>query len=240
MCIVVKRGYNITMSRKTVQRLLIVSVVVLAALVFRAFGLDEYLKLSSIKASRQQLEQLYAAHSNLFMAGYGVLYILVTALSLPGAAVLTLAGGALFGFWTGVLIVSFASTIGATLAFMSSRFLFRDWVHTRFADRASLISEGIEKEGVFYLFTLRLIPVFPFFVINLVMGLTSMPIREFAFVSQLGMLPATIVFVNAGKELSKIDSIANVFSPGLILSFCLIGLLPLIAKKALSRVKRTK
>ncbi|TAN41973.1 MAG: TVP38/TMEM64 family protein [Nitrospirae bacterium] len=228
------------MSRKTVQRLIIVSVIVLAALVFRTFGLDEYLKLSYIKASRQQLEQLYAAHSNLFMAGYGVLYILVTALSLPGAAVLTLAGGALFGFWTGVLIVSFASTIGATLAFMSSRFLFRDWVQARFTDRITLINEGIEKEGAFYLFTLRLIPVFPFFIINLVMGLTTMPTMVFSFVSQIGMLPATIVFVNAGKELSKIDSIASVFSPGLIFSFCLIGLLPLIAKKAVIRFRQNK
>lgn len=240
MRIFVKRGYNITMSRKTAQRVLVASVIVLAALIFRALGLDEYLNLSSLKTSKQQLDQLSAAHSNLFIAGYSAIYVLVTALSLPGAAVLTLAGGALFGLWTGVLVVSCASTIGATLAFMSSRFLFRDWVQARFAERVTLINEGIEEEGAFYLFTLRLIPVFPFFIINLVMGLTSMPIIVFAFVSQLGMLPATIVFVNAGKELSKIDSISNVFSPGLIFSFCLIGLLPLIAKKALGRFRQNK
>ena len=153
---------------------------------------------------------------------------------------MTLAGGALFGLGAGTLIVSFASTIGATLACFVSRFLLRDWVQEKFGDKLSLVNEGIAREGTFYLFTLRLIPVFPFFIINLVMGLTKMPLRTFYWVSQLGMLAGTIVYVNAGKELGKIASLHSILSPGLIMSFVLLGILPLAAKKLLAvyRVKR--
>jgi uncharacterized membrane protein YdjX (TVP38/TMEM64 family) len=159
-----------------------------------------------------------------------VIYILVTSLSLPGATVMTLAGGALFGLWVGTVVVSFASTIGATLASFVSRFLLRDWVQATFGDRLKTINEGVEKEGKFYLFTLRLIPAFPFFVINLVMGLTKMPLRTYYWVSQLGMLPATIVYVNAGKELARIQSLSVLLSPRLIFSFVLLGLFPFIVR----------
>ena len=153
---------------------------------------------------------------------------------------LTIAGGAFFGLLTGTLIVSFASAIGATVACFVSRFLLRDWVQGKFGDKIVKINEGIEREGAFYLFTLRLIPVFPFWMINLVMGLTKIPLRRFYWVSQLGMLPGTIVFVNAGRELAKIDSLRGILSPGLLISFALIGLFPIAVKKlvALYRGRR--
>jgi uncharacterized membrane protein YdjX (TVP38/TMEM64 family) len=166
-----------------------------------------------------------------------LMYILVTSLSLPGAAVMTLAGGALFGLLTGTVVVSFASTIGATLACFVSRFILRDWVQGKFGDKLKTVNEGIEKEGAFYLFTLRLIPVFPFWLINLVMGLTKMPLKNFYLVSQIGMLPGTMVYVNAGKELARIESLSGILSPGLILSFVLLGIFPIITKKLLSLYK---
>ena len=144
---------------------------------------------------------------------------------------MTLAGGALFGLVTGTVVVSFASTIGATIACIVSRYLLRDWVQNKFGERLTTINDGVEKEGAFYLFTLRLIPVFPFFVINLLMGLTRMRIFTFFWVSQVGMLAGTIVFVNAGKELAKIDSLKGILSPGLIISFIILGLFPISVKK---------
>ncbi|MDP2157726.1 MAG: TVP38/TMEM64 family protein, partial [Nitrospirota bacterium] len=139
--------------------------------------------------------------------------------------------GALFGLLTGTVIISFASSIGATLACFVSRYLLRDWVQKKFGDRLSVIDRGITEDGAFYLFTLRLIPVFPFFVINLLMGLTKMPLKTFYWVSQLGMLAGTVVYVNAGKELGKIDSLKGILSPGLIISFVLLGLFPIVTKK---------
>jgi dihydrolipoamide dehydrogenase len=164
----------------------------------------------------------------------------VTALSLPGAAVMTLAGGGLLGFWTALVTVSFASTIGATLAFLASRFLFRDWVQGKFGDKLKSINEGVEREGSFYLFTLRLVPLFPFFVINLVMGLTPMRAGAYYLVSQIGMLPGTAVFVNAGTQLGQIESAAGILSPGILISFVLLGIFPLIAKRIIDIVKNRK
>jgi uncharacterized membrane protein YdjX (TVP38/TMEM64 family) len=166
-----------------------------------------------------------------------VIYIVVTALSLPGAAVMTLAGGGLFGFWVGLVVVSFASSIGATLACFVSRFLLREWVQNKFGDKLHSINKGIEEEGAFYLFSLRLVPIFPFFVINLVMGLTGMRLVTFYWVSQLGMLAGTMVYVNAGKELAKIESLSGILSPGLIISFVILGLFPLTVKKLLAWYK---
>jgi uncharacterized membrane protein YdjX (TVP38/TMEM64 family) len=176
------------------------------------------------------------------IGAYMAIYIGVTALSLPGAVVMTLAGGALFGFVVGTVVVSFASTIGASAACIVSRFLLRDWVQARFGKHLTPIHAGIEKEGAFYLFTVRLIPVFPFFMINLLMGLTKMPIITFFWVSQLGMLAGTMVFVNAGKELAKIDTPSSILSPGLIISFVILGLFPITVKKlmALYRLKVDK
>lgn len=207
---------------------------------FFALDLQQYLSLTYLKESQTLFAHLYQESPLLVVGGYMLIYILVTALSLPGAVILTLAGGALFGFGTGFLIVSFASSIGATLACFVARFVLRDWVQNRFGDKLSTINDGIAKEGAFYLFTLRLIPVFPFFVINLVMGLTKMPLFTFYWVSQLGMLAGTAVFVNAGKELGKIDSLSGILSPGLIGSFVILGLFPLVVKKTLSFIKERK
>ncbi len=208
-------------------------VVIIAVLVtgFFAFDLGQYLSFDYLKSRQGAVESLYAGHRLMSMAVYMAIYILVAALSLPGAAVMTLAGGAVFGFWFGLTLVSFASSIGATLAFLVARFLLRDTVQEKFGDRLKSINEGIEKDGAFYLFTLRLVPMFPFFVINLVMGLTPIRTGVFYLVSQLGMLPGTAVFVNAGTQLAQIDSLSGILSPGLVFAFALLGIFPLIAKK---------
>jgi dihydrolipoamide dehydrogenase len=169
-----------------------------------------------------------------------VVYVAVTALSLPGAALMTLVAGAIFGLLWGTVIVSFASSIGATLAFLASRFLFRDAIQRRFGDKLRAINQGIEKEGAFYLFTLRLVPAFPFFVINLVMGLTPIPTRTFYWVSQVGMLLGTIVYVNAGTQIGQIESLRGILSPTLLISFALLGVFPLIAKKIVDAIKARK
>jgi len=226
------------MQRKNLNRLGLLGAILVAVLVFRALDLGHYLTFSYLKESRAQLQDLYTAHRFAVLGGYVLIYILVTALSLPGATIMTLAGGALFGFWTGTIAVSFASSLGATLACIVARFLLRDWVQNRFSDKLTAINRGIEKEGAFYLFTLRLIPIFPFFVINLVMGLTRLRLSTYYLVSQLGMLPATMVYVNAGRELGHLQSPAGILSPGLILSFVLLGLFPLTAKKLLAGYRR--
>ena len=169
-----------------------------------------------------------------------LIYITATALSLPGAAILTLAGGALFGLVTGTIVISFASTIGATLACIVSRYLLRDWVQSKFGDKLEKINEGMDKEGGFYLFTLRLVPIFPFFIINLVMGVTKIPLKTYYWVLQLGMLPATIVYVNAGKELGQIESLSGILSPGLLISFVLLGVFPITAKKILTKIRNKR
>ena len=223
--------------KKYLNKIIIIAVIVIAVATFRIFNLGEYLSLSYIKESREKFESLYVEHTLPVVGGYMLIYILVTSLSLPGAAVMTLAGGALFGLLRGTIIVSFASTIGATLACLVSRFILRDWVQGKFGERLKTVNDGIEREGSFYLFTLRLIPVFPFWLINLVVGLTKMPLRTFYWVSQVGMLPGTIVYVNAGKELGKIDSLSGILSPGLILSFVILGLFPLVTKKLMAWYK---
>ena len=208
--------------------------------IFFALDLQQYLSLDYLKESQSRFADLYHEKPVIVIGGYMATYILVTALSLPGAAILTLAGGALFGLVTGLIIVSFASSIGATLACLVARFLLRDWVQNKFGDKLTTINDGIAREGAFYLFTLRLIPVFPFFVINLVMGLTKMSLFTFYWVSQLGMLAATAVFVNAGKELAQIDSLSGILSPGLLGSFVILGLFPLVVKKLVTFIQRRK
>ena len=216
------------------KKILILIAIVGLIVAVKVLNLDQYLTLSYLKGSLDKLKTLYENHSVLVIAGYFIVYVLTTSLSLPGASPLGIAGGALFGFWTAIIVVSFASTIGATLACLVSRFLLRDWIQNKFGDKIAKVNEGIEKEGAFYLFSLRLIPVFPFWMINLVMGLTKMPLPKFYWVSQIGMLPGTMVFVNAGKELAKIQSIKGIFSPGLIISFALIGIFPVVIKKLLA------
>jgi uncharacterized membrane protein YdjX (TVP38/TMEM64 family) len=225
------------MTKGYTKKIIIVFVVIIVIAAFRVFNLGDYLTLSYIKTSQHKFQTLYSEHRLPVIAGYMAVYITVTSLSLPGGTVMGLAAGALFGLMIGTIAVSFASTIGATLACFVSRFILRDWIQERFGDRLKTVNDGVKREGAFYLFTLRLIPAFPFWLINLVMGLTKMPLRRYYCVSQLGMLPGTIVFVNAGKELSKIDSLSGILSPGLILSFVLIGLFPLITKKLLNLYK---
>ena len=223
-----------------IKKIVIVLVIIGLIVAFKIFNLGDYLSLSYIKESQQNLQDLYASNSAAVIAVYMLIYIVVTALSLPGAAVMTLAGGAIFGFITGLVVVSFASSIGATLACFVSRFILRDWVQGKIGDKLKTVNEGVEKEGAFYLFTLRLIPVFPFWLINLGMGLTKMPLKTFYWVSQVGMLAGTAVFVNAGKELGKIDSLSGVLSPTLIASFVLLGLFPIVAKKSIAFYKNKK
>ena len=217
--------------------LVIIAIAVLFALFF-AFDLQRYLTLAELKARQEAFQQFHAANRLLTLGLYFALYVVVTALSLPGAAVMTLAGGALFGFLPALIVVSFASSIGATLAFLVSRFLLRDWVQARFRDRLKALNTGIEREGAFYLFTLRLVPVFPYFVINLVMGLTPMRTLIFYWVSQVGMLAGTAVYVNAGTQLGQLESLSGILSPGLLFSFILLGIFPLIARKGVDIMKK--
>ena len=226
------------MDKKLLQRLRLVAAIVVAVILFKVLGLGHYLTLDYLKSSQDKFSQLYGENRLAVIAAYMAIYITVTALSLPGAAVMTLAGGAMFGFWIGFVVVSFASTIGATLACFVARFLLRDWVQNRFGDKLSTINNGIEKEGAFYLFSLRLVPIFPFFVINLAMGLTTMKLLTFYWVSQIGMLPGTMVYVNAGKELGQIESLSGILSPGLILSFVILGVFPITVKKLLTFYKK--
>mgnify|MGYP000558956921 CR=1 FL=1 len=207
---------------------------------FFAFDLGQYLNLHTLKAQQQDIESFRAANPGIATLGYFIIYVLVTALSLPGATLLTLAGGAVFGLWWGLLIISFASTIGATLAFLIARYLLRDWVSQRFGQRLKTVDDGIAREGAFYLFTLRLVPLFPFFLINLLLGLTAMKARTFYWVSQVGMLAGTVVYVNAGTQLSKIDSLAGIVSPTLLGSFALLGIFPLIARKVVEHIRANK
>ncbi len=227
-------------NNRLVFRIIVVAIAAAAVAAFFFFDLSRFLRLEFLKQSQENFRELYAGHRPVFILSYMMIYIAVAALSLPGAAVLTLAGGAIFGFWTGFLAVSFASTIGATLACLVSRFLLRDWVENRFGEKLASINDGIAREGAFYLFSLRLVPVFPFFLINLAMGLTPMRIFTFYWVSQIGMLPGTAVYVNAGKELGRIDSLGGILSPGLIASFVLLGIFPLAAKKGLEWFKKSK
>ncbi len=219
------------------KKLLIVSIIALLILSFFALGLNQYLTLDGLKSSLSQFEQWKAEALWQVTAVFFVLYVVVTALSLPGAAVMTLAAGALFGLAHGTILVSFASSIGATLAFLASRYLLRDSVEKRFRQRMQQINAGVEKEGGFYLFTLRLVPIFPFFLINLVMGLTNIRAVTFYWISQVGMLAGTLVYVNAGTQLAQINSLGGIISPPLLLSFALLGLFPLLAKKVVNSLQ---
>ena len=217
-----------------VRKMLLLALVAALIAGFFGLGLHNSLTLAFLKESREALATAQAASPLRFAAGYFLLYVLVAALSLPGATVLTLGGGAIFGFWTTLVIVSFASTIGATLACALSRTLFRQAMARRMGPKLTAIDEGIRREGAFYLFTLRLIPLFPFFVVNAAMGLTAVPLSTFYLVSQIGMLPGTAVYVNAGTQLGRIDSLAGILSPGLLVSFALLGLFPLAARHAVA------
>lgn len=221
----------------TAGRLVLAAIIALLIVAFFAFDLAQYFSLEYLKSHQASLDNFYRAHPLQTALIYFAVYIAVTGLSLPGALLMTLAGGAIFGLFWGTVIVSFASSVGATLAFLASRFLFRDWVQQRYRSSLDLIDRGIERDGPVYLFTLRLIPYFPFFVINLAMGLTPMRTTIFYLVSQIGMLPGTLVYVNAGRELAQLESASGLLSPSLIFAFLLLGIFPLFAKKLIEAVR---
>jgi pyruvate/2-oxoglutarate dehydrogenase complex dihydrolipoamide dehydrogenase (E3) component/uncharacterized membrane protein YdjX (TVP38/TMEM64 family) len=218
------------------QLLLLVLAALLAA--FFWFDLGGYLSFESIKSSQSSFDQWYSAQPLTFVAGYFAVYVVVTALSIPGAVMLTLLGGAVFGVAWGTLIVSFASSLGATLAFLAARFLLRDRLEARFGTRLAEFNQGVKRDGAFYLFTLRLVPLVPFFVINLLMGLTQMRTWTYHWVSQLGMLAGTAVYVNAGTQLAQLDSLKGVLSPALLGSLVLLGLFPLLARQVTQVLKK--
>ncbi len=221
-------------------KLLVLVLVMALIAAFFVFDLGQYLNLAYLKSQQLAIDRYYQANPLQTVMLFIVVYALATGLSLPGATIMTLAGGAIFGLMVGTVAVAVAASSGATIAFLVSRFLLRDWVQGRFGDKLKAINAGVEKDGAFYLLTLRLIPAFPFFVINLVMGLTPIRVFSYFWVSLLGMLPGTMVYVNAGTELAKIDSLKGILSPTLILSFTLLGLFPLIARKlvALARARK--
>ena len=210
-----------------------VAALAVAVVLFFALDIGQYLRLSTIKSSQAQLEAWRAAQPLRAALIFFAIYALTTALSLPGATVLTLAGGAIFGLGWGTLLISFASSIGATLAFLASRWLLGDWVQARFGERMATLNAGIARDGALYLLTLRLVPVVPFFVVNLAMGLTRIRPLTFYWVSQLGMLAGTLVYVNAGTQLARIDSLSGVVSPGVLGSLIVLGVFPLVARKVI-------
>ncbi len=219
------------MKSAVVKKIIIVLVVCGLVVVFFLLGLDSYLTLEYLRQSRENLMKLYGDHPAAVVLLYAAGYVLVTALSLPGAAIMTLAGGAVFGVVAGTVIVSFASSLGATAACLVARYLLRDWVQGKFGNSLIAFNSGIERDGAWYLFTLRLIPLFPFFMINLLMGLTKFSLVKFYWVSQLGMLAGTILYVNAGHQLASVTSLSGILSPGVIISLALLGIFPLAAKK---------
>jgi len=222
------------------SRLALIVVIAIAIAAFFTFDLGRFFTLEFFKSQQAAIDGYFTANPFQTAAVFFVIYVAVTGLSLPGAALMTLVAGAIFGLLWGTVIVSFASSLGATLAFLASRFLFHDAIQSRFGDSLKAINAGVEKDGAFYLFTLRLVPAFPFFVINLVMGLTPIRTRAFYWVSQAGMLAGTIVYVNAGTQIAKIESLRGILSPELVISFTLLGIFPLIAKWAVNAIKARK
>ena len=225
---------------KKYGKLLVLAVIAVVIACFFIFDLKQYLTLAYIQSQKDSLLAFYNENVWQTVGIYLAIYIAATALSLPGATILTLAAGAIFGFVHGTIIVSIASSIGATLAFLASRLVLRDWVQSKFGDRLRAFNEGVERDGSFYLFTLRLIPVVPFFVINLVMGLTPLSAFKFYVVSQVGMLAGTAVYVNAGTQLMQIESLSGIMSPSIIGSFVLLGIFPFIAKFIIQAIKARK
>ncbi|HIF9092717.1 TPA: dihydrolipoyl dehydrogenase [Photobacterium damselae] len=222
------------------RKLFLLGIIAAVIGIWLYFDLSQYFTLEQAKAQQLALQDTIQTHPVWASLVFFFAYVAVTALSLPGAAIMTLLGAALFGFWWSLVLVSFASTIGATLAFLFSRFILRDWVQTKFGSRLSAINDGVKKQGSFYLLSLRLIPVFPFFLINLLMGLTPIRAKQFFFVSQLGMLPGTAVYVNAGTQLGEINTLSGIISLPVLISLALLGLFPLIAKAVMNQIQARK
>ena len=223
---------------KTKIALVVAILAIIAA--FFIFDLQQYFSLDYLKQQQSSLNQLYADNPALIAAIFFFVYVIFAALALPAATILTLAGGAIFGFWVGLLVVSFASTIGATIAFILTRYLFHDAIESKFGHRLQTINAGIEREGAFYVFGLRLVPLFPFVMINSLLALTKLKTSTFYWASQIGMLAGTAVYVNAGTQIAQIQSLGDVADPKLLLSFALLGVFPIVAKYALAWLKRVK
>lgn len=228
------------MTRAQRLKLILLTIFILVVAMFFYFDIGQYLSLEFFTEQRAAIDSYKAEHFVVTAAVYFAIYLIVFAFALPAGAILTLVGGALFGFWWGVLLVSFASSLGSTVAFLAARFFARDWVNQRFAGRLNTINKGIEKDGAFYLLTLRLVPVFPPALINLAMGLSSIKTWTFYWISQLGMLAGTAVYINAGTELAKIDISEGILTPGLFAAFVLLGVFPLIAKWMLTLLQRRR
>ena len=222
------------------KKILLLLVIAGLVIAFYFFDLWQYLDLAYLKEKKSQLDAYYAANPYQTAFIFFITYIIVTAVSLPGAGILTLSAGAIFGLVWGTVLSSFGASIGGTLAFLASRYLFRDVVQKHFAERLVKINKGMHEDGAFYLFSVRLIPIFPFFVINLVMGLLPMRAGTFYIVSQIGMLLPTIVFVNAGVQLGRIESLGDILSFPVIASFALLGIFPLAAKKAIGYIRQRR
>jgi uncharacterized membrane protein YdjX (TVP38/TMEM64 family) len=223
-----------------IKRFALLAAIALAIFSYYWFDLGHTLTLENFKARQSEILAFKDANPVLAVGGFFALYVIVTGLSIPGAAILTLIAGALFGLVTGLILVSFASAIGATLAFLGSRYLLRDWVQGKFGERLSAIDDGLARDGAFYLFSLRLIPLFPFFVVNLLMGLTRIRTWTYYWVSQIGMLLGTLVYVNAGTQLSQIRSTAGLLSPTLLASFVALGLMPWVARGIVGLLQKRK
>jgi pyruvate/2-oxoglutarate dehydrogenase complex dihydrolipoamide dehydrogenase (E3) component/uncharacterized membrane protein YdjX (TVP38/TMEM64 family) len=222
------------------KRLALLALFAAALTAWFTLDLGQYLTLETLKAQQVAIDAFYRDNPLLVIAAFFLIYVTLTALSVPGAAIMSLAAGAIFGVATGTLVVSFASSIGATLAFLASRYLFHDAVQARFGARLRGINEGVARDGAFYLFSLRLVPAFPFFMVNLVMGLTPIKTWTYYWVSQVGMLLATIVFVNAGTQLARVEALGDIVSPGLLASFAALGLMPWVAKWIMGVVRRRR
>ena len=221
-------------------KIFLLFLIFLSFALFFHFDLDQYLNLDFFISKKQDIDSFYKSSPVFFVLAFFVFYVFCATFSIPGAALLTLVSGFFFNFFIGSLVVSLGSTIGGTFAFLISRFLLKDFIQKKFHSRLQTINKGFEKDGAFYLFSLRLIPIFPFFFVNLLMGITPISVRKFFIASLLGMLPATFVYVNAGSQLSNIKSIAEIFSPTLILSFLFLAFLPWIMKFLLKRISLKK
>ncbi len=225
---------------KIMSRILLLGLLIAAFASFFIFDLGQYATLDYIKQQQADWQSYYQQHKLFVLLLFGSVYIVVTALSLPIATILTLLGGALFGLSFGLLVISFASTMGATLAFLMARFLLRDYIQKNYREPLAKINAGIAQEGAFYLFALRMVPAFPFFMINIIMGLMPIKAWTFFWVSQLGMLPGTAVYVYAGTQLGQIESLSGIASWPLLLAFALLGIFPLLARQLVKLIRERK
>lgn len=224
-------------NKKGSAKIILLCVIIVLLVAAYLLDVSQYLSIDFFKQQRTAIDELYQRRPGIVLLSYFLVYVLVASLSIPGAVVLTLAGGAVFGFLTGLIVVSFASTVGATVAFLLTRYLLRDWVQARFGDRLHIINQGIQQDGAFYVFGLRLVPVFPFFMVNIVLALTPLKVWTFYWVSQLGMLAGTMVYVNAGTQLAQLQELSDIANPFLLISFSLLGVFPIIARRALAIAK---